>query len=355
VVSYQLVWLEIKDAQPKKLKLRLKLGGETTSHTVTLVEYDKKPANPPVATPSFKVLPATTLVSPAKQADKTPPKTTTPTSKAKTPATRSGGDKSKKKTPEVSKKRKSKEIYVDEDDDSDNEYDLFGGSSSDLELDYDEDEELMVDDEEEDLPPITSPLAGEDDVLSIDGDEDGLYDEFDEFSGINKKLTTRQIAMQTGTAGTLLSLPMPDKRSSGKATTEEARLKKASQAERRKRKQEIDQRQQKETVINQLLNRSAKSKKGDEIIPKVAPKSLIPQITYISGVKGNVLIFPENQPIPEFLMQKATTPVPNTTKCAAPKCTNAKRYNDSRTQKPLCSLECYKIVNSSVSTAGTAK
>jgi len=235
---------------------------------------------------------------------------------------------------------------------------LFGGSSSDLELDYDEDEELLVDDEDEDLPPTASPLAGEgeDELLSVDGEEDGLYDdEFDEFSGINKKLTTRQIAMQTGTAGALLSLPMPDKRSSGKVNTEEARLKKVSQAERRKRKQEIDQKQQKETVINQLLNRSAKPKK-DDVNPKVVPKSIIPQITYISGLKGNALIFPENQPIPEFLVQKAPAVVPTATKCAAPKCTNAKRYNDSRTQLPLCSLECYKIVHSSVSTAvGTAK
>jgi len=307
------------EPEPKRLKLRLKLGGETTS----LLEYDKKPAP--------KQALSHTTAQPKKTSTKEP-------------------SKSKKTIRDKDiKKGKDKKRGRDQEDDEDGDEDYFDLDEKEVGDNSEEEEELLVDDLDDNIYNDGDMLLDIDDEFENDGGEgEAGEDSFDEFSGVNKKLTTRQLAMCSGGGSSLLSLPTPEKKSSaGQALSEEARLKKAGQAERRRQKQQIEQQQLKEMVINQLLNRSAKSKKDDA---PVVTKSVLPAtergITYISGVKGNVLIFPENQAIPSFLNQKGMDALPPVSTCAAPNCTNPKRYSCRKTNLPLCSFECYKVVNS---------
>ena len=99
-------------------------------------------------------------------------------------------------------------------------------------------------------------------------------------------------------------------------------------------------------------------------------------IQYITNVKGNFIIFPDNHPIPPDLMQKVLlTPLclsslppslyyllplylliyllllnqskkypPPSVKCV--NCGKPKTYTCSRSLLPLCSFECYKVINS---------
>jgi len=294
--------------EPKKLKLRLKLGGETTSHSVTL-EYD----------------PATKIKEEIKEKDKLKQAKEKDERKEKEKR-----DKEKLKKEKVKDKVKPRK-EDDEDDDEEDELE------EDLEEEDLMDEEVDVDDEEE-------QVEQEDEFLSIDGDE-----ELDEFSMMNRKLTSRQMAMQGNTgASDLLSLPMEDKKKSGKGVlTEEARLRKVTQAVKRKMKQDEEQTKIRDMVISQLLSRTSKPKNGDEDGKQMPKKYVLHTkdiVSYISGPKGSSLSFPLSASILPIPPQKARYPPPPT-KCAAPNCSNPKRYNCSHTKLPICSIECYKIVN----------
>jgi hypothetical protein len=278
--------------QPRTLKLKLKLGGQTTgSHTVTLEYNGTKPQR----------------------------------AKANEDKAKRESDRPRKNPERDKRKKYEEEDFVMDDDDE-----------------FDEDqyeEDLLVDDEEEPEP--------DDDELSI-GDED-LVDDMDMAP---RKLTSRQLAMQnkeSGAAPELLALPVSKKKKE-KILTEEDMLRKSEMAERRRKKVESENAKIKESVIDKLLNRSSKTKKKeDEQTPAQLRRQLqLPPeevIKYVSGPKGNALIFPTEQPIPSILIQTTQSYPPPPMQCAAPNCTNPKKYNCSRTNLPLCSLQCWRAIN----------
>ena len=81
---------------------------------------------------------------------------------------------------------------------------------------------------------------------------------------------------------------------------------------------------------------------GDAMAQARAARSLV-SVHYVDGPQGQRLCFPKGHPGP-------TTPSPalapsQITTCGAPGCSASKKYTCSRTGIPLCSLACYRVVN----------
>lgn len=157
-----------------------------------------------------------------------------------------------------------------------------------------------------------------------------------------KLMTARQRAMyergnndkdQIPVAEMLMSLPTGYKE---KVLTAEAIQK--AQIKSQKRKQLADEKREKDkkkTMERLLKKQESKTSKGGK---NRNIKTAVPLISYKNTVKGSTLTIPPNFEFP-FKAQKCLNP-PEVQRCAL--CDNAKRYNCSRTNIPLCSFKCYK-------------
>lgn len=70
-------------------------------------------------------------------------------------------------------------------------------------------------------------------------------------------------------------------------------------------------------------------------------------VRWTYGPNGTVVTFPENVDLPSILHSKPCSYPPPREKCAGPSCTNPYKYRDSKSNLPLCSLQCYKAVQGS--------
>ena len=72
----------------------------------------------------------------------------------------------------------------------------------------------------------------------------------------------------------------------------------------------------------------------------ISGRAMIPKIVYIDKQSGPSLTFPKNMKIPIPTLTYKEPPVK--IKCFIDSCSNFKKYNCSKTNRPLCSLSCYK-------------
>ena len=72
----------------------------------------------------------------------------------------------------------------------------------------------------------------------------------------------------------------------------------------------------------------------------VSSRKQVPKISYVHRKEGPLLTFPKGMDIPISAKKPVDPPVP--IKCSIENCQNIKKYNCSKTGKPLCSLYCYK-------------
>jgi INO80 complex subunit B len=67
-------------------------------------------------------------------------------------------------------------------------------------------------------------------------------------------------------------------------------------------------------------------------------------VRWVMGPSGTVVTFSENIGLPSIFNNPCRYPPPRE-KCAGPLCNNKYKYRDSRTNLPLCSLQCYLAIH----------
>jgi INO80 complex subunit B len=156
-------------------------------------------------------------------------------------------------------------------------------------------------------------------------------------------LTTRQKAMLGSTDEQLLELPLGKAR---QEMTEEMILKKTEKNRKRRQAAQRRKEKRKTETVRKLLEKQTKKK--DEV-KATADKRVTPAFLHYvrSSDNSSISLAPGiNYPLPP---QTATLPaVPQ--QCAVPGCSGRRRYCDSASGLPLCSLACYKTLHSHTNT-----
>lgn len=173
-------------------------------------------------------------------------------------------------------------------------------------------------------------------------------------------LTTRQRALHPGKDGgggsSLIEFPdglppAPPRKQKQKLSEVEEQAKKAEAAQRRKMQVEKVARESEAAAIRKILGLDSDKKKAEkEKAQAEKAKAASCQISegnsirWIMGPTGTVVTFPDNVGLPTIFDSKPCSyPAPRE-KCAGPSCTNPYKYRDSKSNLPLCSLQCYKAV-----------
>lgn len=180
----------------------------------------------------------------------------------------------------------------------------------------------------------------------LDAIESGKLEEVDdELKKIKPKdpklMTARQRAMFERKTDTepnpgveqLMSLPTGYKE---KVMTAEAIQKAALKS--LKRKQLADEKREKDkkkTMERLLKKQESKISKG-----KGKAKRQVPLVTYRLTINGCSISLPPGEDF--FITSSKSKEIPPPIYCAIGTCKNLKRYSCSKTNVPLCSLECYK-------------
>ncbi|PKA57661.1 hypothetical protein AXF42_Ash016707 [Apostasia shenzhenica] len=258
-------------------------------------------------------------------------------------------DRSKKRKFAKVTKNRSISYVVDEDyqlsrmskDAKDNRKKSRLGRLSD-DTDYVEEEEPLSDDDNEEKKkrPKKLPADSSPDVRS-------------------EPLTTRQRAMQPGKDGNGLSLiefphglpPAPTRKQKQKLSEVEEQAKKAEAAQRRKMQVEKAARESEAAAIRKILGLDSDKKKAEKEKAQAekakAANSQISEgnyIKWIMGPNGTTVTFPEDVGLPSLFASNPCSYPPQREKCAGPSCVNPYKYRDSKSNLPLCSLQCYKAV-----------
>ncbi|KAJ7557161.1 hypothetical protein O6H91_05G114100 [Diphasiastrum complanatum] len=239
-----------------------------------------------------------------------------------------------------------------------------------------DDDELYEDEDNENAAISEGEASSDADVNSLDDDEHGSRKSFQKMKGqlsqvaAKKKkeasLTARQRALQSckerdidpGTSliefpdGLPSSIPRKQK---AKLTEEETQAKKAEAAMRRKQQIEKAAKDIQASAIQKILCQDSVRKKREDRLQKqreeiaqskkaaeleVASNS----IRWIFGPNGTVVSWSKDVELPTLFKSGPSSYPPPREKCAVPTCNNAYKYRHSKLKLPLCSLECYRIV-----------
>lgn len=201
----------------------------------------------------------------------------------------------------------------------------------------------------------SNPCVGDEDEEEawLDALESGEVDERGYIP--NKKKTSTLTARQRALLGgedseSLLELPLSKK----ETATEEDLLKKMEKNQKRRLAAQRRKEKRKAETVRKLIEKQATKKKDDE--PKTFVKQTTPHIRYITSTRPLELTADETltdrpsahtllslpvgmeYPITQQLYSSPSSP----TLCAIEGCGQVKKYSDSLTHLPLCSLQCYK-------------
>lgn len=117
-------------------------------------------------------------------------------------------------------------------------------------------------------------------------------------------------------------------------------LKSAKRKEIEQEKREQDRIKTVERLLNKKESSTLKNAAFATSESKPNPALNVPKIVYIQRQEGITLSFPVGMEMP-ITAQKSVKPPPPI-KCSVKHCKNIKKYNCSKTGRPLCSLQCYK-------------
>ncbi|GAA0165351.1 hypothetical protein LIER_20781 [Lithospermum erythrorhizon] len=172
-------------------------------------------------------------------------------------------------------------------------------------------------------------------------------------------LTTRQRALLSGKdassgsqADFFNGLPPPAPRKQKEKLTEvEQQLKRAEAAERRRLQNQKANEESQAEAIRKILGQDANRKKKEEQKKKRLELAQAASLTlaadtirWAMGPTGTVVTFPQEMGLPQIFDTKPSNYPPPREKCAGPSCSNPYKYRDSKSQLPLCSLQCYKAI-----------
>ncbi|KAJ4828210.1 hypothetical protein Tsubulata_043066, partial [Turnera subulata] len=180
-------------------------------------------------------------------------------------------------------------------------------------------------------------------------------------------VTTRQRALQSGkdvSSGGGASIiefpnglpPAPPKKQKEKLTEVEQQLKRAEALQRRRMQVEKANRESEAEAIRKILGQDSTRKKREDKIKKrqeelaqeKAANAIVlscDHVRWVMGPSGTVVTFPNEMGFPSIFDSKTCGYPPPREKCAAPSCPNPYKYRDSKSKLPLCSLQCYKVIN----------
>jgi INO80 complex subunit B len=206
---------------------------------------------------------------------------------------------------------------------------------------------------EEGLWPPSDPSITEETVeqeleaMASDGEEAWLVamekGQLDETGYLPQRagtsLTARQRAMLGSADGQLMELPV------GKAVkemTEEMVLKKTEKNRKRRVAAQRRKERRKAETVRRLLEKQ--SKKKEEAKLSVGEKPAMAYLHYVSSQHSTTLSIPHGVDFP-LTSQPAKLLHRGQQLCAVEGCSCPRRYRDSTTLLPLCSLECYKTLH----------
>ncbi|KAG2694616.1 hypothetical protein I3760_08G154000 [Carya illinoinensis] len=194
--------------------------------------------------------------------------------------------------------------------------------------------------------------------------------EFVDLLGDNKTemtVTTRQRALQTGKdvsssfGASLIEFPnglppAPPRKQKEKLSEVEQQLKRAEALQRRRMQVEKAARESEAEAIRKILGQDSSRKKREdkakkrqeELAQERAANSMViasDSVRWVMGPSGTVVTFPDEMGLPTIFDSKPCSYPPPREKCAGPSCTNPYKYRDSKSNLPLCSLQCYKAIN----------
>ncbi|OVA16782.1 INO80 complex subunit B-like conserved region [Macleaya cordata] len=180
-------------------------------------------------------------------------------------------------------------------------------------------------------------------------------------------LTTRQRALQsgkeisTGSGASLIEFPnglppTPPRKQKEKLSEVEQQLKKAEAAQRRRMQAEKAARESEAEAIRKILGQDSSRKKRedkmkkrrDELAQERASNALALSsntVRWVIGPTGTTVIFPKDIGLPNIFDSRPCSYPPPRAKCAGPSCTNTYKYRDSKSNLPLCSLQCYRAIH----------
>ncbi|KAJ8619407.1 hypothetical protein MRB53_027936 [Persea americana] len=181
-------------------------------------------------------------------------------------------------------------------------------------------------------------------------------------------LTMRQRALQSGkdvSSGSNASLiefpnglpPAPPRKQKEKPSEVEQQLKKAEAAQRRRMQNEKAALESQKEAIRKILGQDSSRKKREDKLQKrrdeLAQEKAANGMTlasnttrWVSGPNGTYIMYPKDADLGSIFDDwKPRSYPPPREKCAGPTCTNPYKYRDSKSNLPLCSLQCYRAVN----------
>ncbi|ERN02695.1 uncharacterized protein LOC18430816 isoform X1 [Amborella trichopoda] len=166
----------------------------------------------------------------------------------------------------------------------------------------------------------------------------------------NPEATTNLMAFPDG-------LPMTGRRRQKEKLSEvEQQLKKAEAAQRRRMQVEKAAKEIQAEAIRKILgNDPSREKRRDKLRKKqdgkarekaTASRDLESNsVRWVTGPCGTIVSFSEDAGLPSIFKSTKCSYPPPREKCAVPSCTNDYKYRDSKSNLPLCSLQCYRAVH----------
>ncbi|XP_047334143.1 transcriptional regulator ATRX homolog [Impatiens glandulifera] len=174
-------------------------------------------------------------------------------------------------------------------------------------------------------------------------------------------LTTRQRALLSSSGPTIEFPnglpPAPSRKQKEKLSEVEQQLKKAEAAKKRKLQVEKAARESEAEAIKKILGQDSSRKKREDKVKKRqeelaqekaanALKHASSTVRWVIGPNGTTVTFPEEMGLPSLFDPKPKGYPPPRETCAGPSCSNPYKYRHSKSKLPLCSLKCYKAVDS---------
>lgn len=197
------------------------------------------------------------------------------------------------------------------------------------------------------------------------GRESELTDYTVEDSGREMTVTTRRQALQsskdiTDATGSVVEFPhglppAPPRKQKDKLSEVEHQLKRAEAAQRRRIQAAKAAKESEAEAIRKILGQDSSRKKRENKMKQkqeeLAQERNLNAATLTSNTvrwvirpTGTVVTFSEDIGLPHILESRPCSYPPPREKCAGPSCSNPFKYRDSRSKRPLCSLQCYKAI-----------
>ncbi|KAF4358906.1 hypothetical protein F8388_012923 [Cannabis sativa] len=146
------------------------------------------------------------------------------------------------------------------------------------------------------------------------------------------------------------------RRKKDKPSELEQQLKKAEAAQKRRMQSEKAAREAEAEAIKKILGQDSGRRKREEKMKKHRDEWLQGKaanaltlssntVRWVNNPSGSIVTFSDDIGLPSLFNPVQCSYPPPRERCAGPNCTNTYKYRDSKSNLPLCSLQCYKALH----------